>query len=292
MNKILILLIAVMAACTNGAHDFEVAEEAAMVEEIAGDFGRSAQSKMAVASDGMNQAIAPRTSQNQPQAEITQKLIKNGNIQFETLDLEKSIQSVKQLVSSFGGYVSSESEESWENRINYNVTIRVATENFDSLMNSLSADAYKVDFKRMNIQDVTEQYYDLTTRIESQKEIEKRYLELLKQARTVKDMLGIEENLGQIRTEIEAKEGRLKVLQNRISYSTIHLNVYQELEVEFRPGKQPNFGQRILESLYNGWRSLQSFVIWVIGMWPFFLIFTLAWFGFKKIQQKLRNRKS
>ena len=68
----------------------------------------------------------------------------------------------------------------------------------------------KVISKSVNANDVTEQYYDVKIRLENERQVEKRYLELLAQARTVKDILDIEEKLGKVRQEIESKEGRLR----------------------------------------------------------------------------------
>jgi hypothetical protein len=50
-----------------------------------------------------------------------------------------------------------------------------------------------------------------------------RYSELLKQAKTVTEMLEIEAQMGQLRAEIESIEGRLKYLQNSVSLATLTL---------------------------------------------------------------------
>jgi len=54
-------------------------------------------------------------------------------------------------------------------------------------------------------------------------------------ARTVKDVLTVEEQLRMVREEIEAQEGRLKFLRDQVRYSTITLVMYKPVPYEGEP---------------------------------------------------------
>ena len=90
-------------------------------------------------------------------------------------------------------------------------------------------------------QDVTEQYTDLEAQLRNAKAQEEVYLEILKQAKTVEDILLVQDRLGNIRAVIEGLEGRIKYLENATSYSTITVSLQEEPVVraptkEFRLG--------------------------------------------------------
>ena len=88
---------------------------------------------------------------------------------------------------------------------------------------------------KIYVKDVTEEYTDVVIRLKNKKEAEKRFLEILKQTKTIKEILDVEEHLREIREEIESKEGRLKFLNDQVSYSTINLSIYQVSESSMLP---------------------------------------------------------
>ena len=89
---------------------------------------------------------------------------------------------------------------------------------------------------------------------------------LLTQAKTVQEILSIEKQIGELRTEIESIEGRLKYLQNRISYSTLTVTFYQEISTPV------GFSSKFKEGLKNGWNGFVWFLVGLINIWPFLLV--------------------
>ena len=120
----------------------------------------------------------------------------------------------------------------------------------------------------MTARDVTEEFVDIEARLRTKKEVEKRYLEILSKAATIKDILLVEEQLRVIREEIEAREGRLKYLQNQVSYSTINLEMYQKLT--FEPGFK--FFSKIWKALKGGWKGLLNVLVGLVYIWPLLII--------------------
>ena len=144
----------------------------------------------------------------------------------------------------------------------------------------------------MNANDITEQYYDVKTRLENERQVEKRYLELLGQARTVKDILDIEEKLGQIRQEIESKEGRLRYLDDRISYSTLDVWIYQKKDRKYEPERREGFGQRLKKSLHKGWLGFVDFVLFFLRLWPLWIIGLIIWRVIVRMSKRSGRKKA
>ena len=132
-------------------------------------------------------------------------------------------------------------------------------------MKQLEGLAEKVDAKNINTQDVTEEFIDVEARLKTKKELEARYLELLKQAKTVADIVSIEGQIANVRAEIESMEGRLKYLNNQVSFSTLSVSYYQESAAGY------GFGSKLLNSLKSGWFNLVDFLFWLLRLWPFVL---------------------
>ncbi len=101
------------------------------------------------------------------------------------------------------------------------MTVRIPSGRFDAFVGSLSGLMVNLDNKDIQVKDVTEEYVDIESRIKTKKEILARYTDLLKQAKTVAEMLEVERKIEKIQTELESMQGRLNVLKNQISYSTL-----------------------------------------------------------------------
>jgi hypothetical protein len=84
-------------------------------------------------------------------------------------------------------------------------------------------------------------------------------------------MLEIEKKLAEIREEIEAKEGQLKYMQNRVSMSTVNIQMYTYNASE--SGATVSFGSKIWNSVKEGFNGLSNFMLSIISIWPFILIF-------------------
>jgi hypothetical protein len=92
--------------------------------------------------------------------------------------------------------------------------------------------------------------------------MESRYLELLKKAKTVNEMLDIERYITEVRTDIESMEGKLKYMQDRISLSTLEVTYYEKIDVDY------GFGSRFAGSLNNGWQNLLVVIVGLANIWP------------------------
>lgn len=197
------------------------------------------------------------------------KLTKNGSIRFETSDLNKTKQLITNTVASLNGYISNDNTSESDNRTENSLTVRVPADKTDSLIAVIESNASKIDYKSIDVEDVTEQFIDLDTRVRTKKEVETRYRELLTRATSVEEILKIEEQIGNIRTEIESAEGRLRYLSNRVQYSTLNVTFYE---------KNPDFGfwKKMGNAFRNGWNSLLWLFIGIANLWAIILFAVLV----------------
>ncbi len=219
---------------------------------------------------------------NQQSSDITvdRKIIKEGNIRFETEDVSKTQNEIRKIVSELGGYIGNENSFNYESSIEYTLTARVPEDKFNLLVEKVSSLAVKIDSKNINASDVTEEFIDVEARIKTKKELEARYKELLKKAARVDEILNIEREMGNLRAEIESLEGRMNYLKNRISFSTLTITFYEKISAPF------GFFTKLRQALHNGWQALLWFIIILISLWPFIILTLIILFIILKYKKK------
>jgi plasmid stabilization system protein ParE len=198
-----------------------------------------------------------------------QKIIKTARLAFETKDVEATHQKIINLASQYKGLVQSDNSGKDYNRIYKNIVVRVPTENFQSFIDGISEGVAYFDHRDISRQDVSEEFVDLEARLKAKRTLENRYLELLKKANSVKEMLEIERELSNIREEIEAKQGRLQYLQTQVSMSTVHIEFYKTTA---ETGVTQSYGQKMKNALQGGWNGISVFFIGILYLWPLFLL--------------------
>lgn len=207
-------------------------------------------------------------------------VIKTGNMQVQVQDLDKAKETVLQKVKANKGFTSAADYHDYSSSKQQNITIRVASSNFEGLMKDLSSIGY-VESQSQNSQDVSEEFVDIQARLKTKREVETRYTEILKSAKTISEILEIEDKLRVIREEIEAKEGRLRYLKDQVSLSTINLTLTQKLE-NYSKAPERSFFSRLAENMGEGWSDFLSVVVGVMRLWVFWLVIAAMVFGFVK----------
>lgn len=215
--------------------------------------------------------------------QIERKLIKQGYIQLSVDSLEASDSNIESWTKKYNGYISESNSNSYNNSCNY--TIKIPAEYFDEAMNTLSSFG-KVRNRSITVEDVTDRFYDLESRLESKKILKDKYNQYLKKAENMKDLLEVERQLNSVISELEAMEGQMKRLNHQISYSTIELNVtakVPEQKIEYFIKKIQ--WKEIFSNIINFFITLFVVIIYVIifGL-PLIILFAfLFWLLFGKI---------
>ncbi len=223
---------------------------------------------------------APDASPMPEDKKIEQKIIKTGNLRFESNDLEATYSQIQAAVKSHNAIIQNDTEGKNYESVFKNITVRVPSKNFDLFLKDISKGVAYFDNKEISSQDVTEEYIDIDARLKAKKVLEARYLELLKKANKVSEMLEIEKQLSAIREEIEAKEGQLRYMQSQISMSTITIEFYKTVANE--GGATISYGSKIWNAIKSGFNGISNFFIGLLNIWPFLIILAVAVYFIRK----------
>lgn len=220
------------------------------------------------------------SSDKKEQENIEQKIIKTGDIRFETNDLEETYSKMTTAVKKHNAIVQNDIEGKDYGSVFRKIIVRVPSKNFDLFLSDISKGVAYFDNKEISSQDVTEEYIDIDARLKAKKVLESRYLELLKKANKVTEMLEIEKQLSAIREEIEAKEGQLRYMQSQISMSTITIEFYKTVANE--GGATISYGSKIWNAIKSGFNGISSFFIGLLSIWPFLIVLATAVYFIRK----------
>ena len=219
--------------------------------------------------------------------DTSKKLIKTGDISFETSDLYGTRRKIIASLKNLKGYVSEENETNDSYRRGLTLKLRVPAKNFDLLLDSVSGNAAKIDSKNVRVSDVTSQFIDIKTKLANQQLLEKRYQELLKRSDKISDVLQVENKLTEIRTAIDSTQGTLNYLSRQVAYSTLEVNFYSEQTPQY---SGTTIGDRLSASLKGGWELMQNLFFGIINIWPLVIVAIAAFVAIKRWRAKRKLR--
>ncbi|WP_346881588.1 DUF4349 domain-containing protein [uncultured Algibacter sp.] len=218
------------------------------------------------------------------------KIIKSAQAKYKVKNIKIATHQIKQIAYKYNAYISDLRFENNLYKKENRFTIKVPEQYFDAVMDSISIFSEFIDYENITTQDVTEEYLDIQTRLNTKLEVKKRYETILrKNAKTVEDILATEDKLRIIQEDIEASQGRLNYLTNKVSYSTIQIDLYETVDYKEEPKTyNKSFWSKITDGLSAGWKSLEYIFIGLIYVWPLIIIGIIV---FVLIKKRLKNKK-
>ena len=226
-------------------------------------------------------------------APIERQIIRTADYRIQVADVGASAARIEETVKKHGGYISSQELNNSSYELNTHFVIRVPNQQLDSLLEAVGREATFTNYRRVTSTDVTEEFVDIQIRLKTKKEVRDRYIEILRnQAKTVEDILRAEEQIRVVQEEIEAKEGRLKYLQNQVSLSTLNLNTYQRIPYQPEPDLyKESFGSKVKRKFLAGWDLFIDLLLLIVNLWPLILIGAIIVWQRKRIAGLFRRRK-
>lgn len=189
-------------------------------------------------------------------------VLRSARRKIESTAFDQSYQTLRDLVDEYNGYFEDTSvsgEAGSQNSRKANLTARVPEAQLEDFLTSLDA-VSTVTYKSESAEDISGQYYDTKTRLESYQAQVKRLNELVATAANLEDMLLLEERLADAQMNIDSIEGQLRLWNSRASYATVTITLS---EVAPRDQVRPaatSLQERIQAAFYDS-------VNWLNGFW-------------------------
>lgn len=172
--------------------------------------------------------------------------------------------------------------------------IRIPAEALEPALKQIKAVGLRVTNEQLGATDVTRQFADNAARMHSLQAEEQQYLQILKQAKSIQDILDITEKLTDVRTQIEQLQASINVMSHDIAMSLVTIGLSQNAPVgEALGGWHPLLNARrsfknMVENLGDWIDAIISFAIFlpVIALWVLSIggIVWIAWKFFRRFR--------
>ena len=244
----------------------------------------SYQSSKSMSADGASAPEAGGAGGAGETSTTDRKIVRTGSIKMEVSDISKSQADITDIAGQAKGYVVSSIQRAEQEEPTGYISIRVPAGSFNDVMQKLRALATKVTYENTNSQDVTEQYMDLEAQLKNYQATEAQYLELLKKADNVKDILEVQRELSNVRGNIERVKGKMQYLERTSDMSLIEITLAKS-----RPlGESTWDVGGIFKAAVDGLIVLGQIVL---GILIWLLVFSPAWIIVLVIIFLVRRRK-
>jgi hypothetical protein len=220
-----------------------------------------------------NSQAADQLQQNLPS--LDRMIIRTVTMTIAVTDVQDVFRKVEALASEQRGYLSGSQIRQDGDRMTATITLRVPADpaTYEATLVKLRGLADRVVDEQSQAQDVTEEYVDLDARLRTLKASEDTMIGLLSKATKMDDILQIQRELTNVRTQIEQIQGRTQALERRADLATINLTI-REAGAFTRPGWSPgSTADEAVKALGSALRGLVTVAIWLA-------IFSPIWGGF------------
>jgi hypothetical protein len=138
-------------------------------------------------------------------------LVYTASLVLALFHVDEGIAAVEHIGREAGGYLLTREDRA--------ITIRVPREHFANALAQVEK-LGDVVHRQVSAEDVTDEYVDVQIRLQNARALRDRLEHLLQNA-TVTEAVNIEKQLAAATEDIERMEGRLKLLRERVAFSTI-----------------------------------------------------------------------
>ena len=239
--------------------------------------------------------IAPDSEQLD---EARRRIIYNAYLDLEVRQYLDVTQNIEKTVTDMNGYIVSNQTSRFDNDLHHgNIQLRIPQESLDRFFNYLE-DHEQISINQRDLvgEDVTDQYVDLATRLDSREQLEDRLLTFMEEAETTEDLLNISRDLANVQYEIERIKGQMNYIDNRADFATVELSIV-ERQTEFAHEQGLDVWERTKEQWLNSYNTLligaTNLFVFVVGNLPIIIVmFVLGGIAFwliKKRQTKQPN---
>ncbi len=171
-------------------------------------------------------------------AQADRSIIKTGEVTVEVDNVAETTGAIRALALELDGYISSSFQGEFDESAT--LTMRIPADRFDEALAAIHALDGEVKAEATREEDVTAVVVDIEARLTNLRAAEVEYRELLDRAERIEDILAIQNQLFQVRGEIEAMEAQLKYFNDQTEMATLTVSVIpgavEQATTDFDPG--------------------------------------------------------
>lgn len=213
-----------------------------------------------------------------------QKIIERLNYRMETLEFDKSIQTMQTLTDQLGGYIQ-ESGVDGDGALQKNdsrtahYVLRIPQEKL-KVWKEKSGTIGSVLNVSSTSENITESYYDTEAHLNALRTQRDRLLELMKKADKMADIVELEKALADVTYQIEQLTGTLRQYDSLVNFSTVTVDLYEVSKATIIDKTPVTLGEKIAYQFRQSLRWMgdagEGALVMVIGGLPILLLIAVV----------------
>ena len=266
-----LLALLLVAACGGSSGAILSKVGAAVPEPASGSTGSSTAASAAPAQPfGDTSGSGGGQDPNNAAFRDDAKIVRTGTLSLQVDDLASAVRAARDAIRGLNGYVAgSRQTNDGENSV-AEVTYRIPSDRWDEGLDALRKVAKKELGEETNSVEVTGQLIDLEARIANLRASEKAFQAIAAKATKISDILEVQNQLTNVRGQIEQLDAERSHLSDQASYGTLNVTYGIEVAAVTQAAKGWNAGQevdRATASLVDVLQAVTTAGIWFAIVW-------------------------
>jgi hypothetical protein len=198
------------------------------------------------------------------------KILRRATLSVTVTKPSQALDNIQAVAQSAGGFVVSSTKSGDDvDDVSATLMIRVPAPRLDSVLAEIRRIVVRVNSEQIEAKDVTKDYSDLEALIRNLQAEEAQYLSILRQARSVSDILEVSAKTNEVRGQIEKLQGELRYLEHDIEMSSVSVDLQRDadsrlLGISWRPWHQVKVSFRNgIQGVADYANSMIAFVFWL-----------------------------
>jgi hypothetical protein len=206
-------------------------------------------------------------------------VVYTASISLKVDKVESAITSLQQLTQKYKGYIASVSTGTEDGSI----TIRVPQASFYDAVAEVET-LGKVQNQNINGDDISEKYVDLQAQLTNMNKQEVRLQEILGLAKTVAEVLTVEQELSRVRGTIESLTGQINYLNSRVELATITVYFNQALVMQADWIPQLDLSGPVKSGAQVLFTLVEGMIVLIVALGPFAVIIAAIYYVYRRVQ--------
>ena len=218
-----------------------------------------------------------------PTTETDRLVVQESNLSLVVKNVRESSDKATDWAKSVGGYMVSSSLSQPEEAPYAYVVLRIPAKDLKPAIEYFRSLAIKVSSENLLGTDVTDEYIDIDSRLDTLNKTKAKFEEILSKATAVQDILTVQRELINLQDQIDSLKGRQQYLEKTAELAKISLHLStDEFSLPYAPSqpfRPAAIFKQAVRSLVGTLRGGAKLLIWVGVYSPIWLlILGIIWF--------------
>ena len=200
------------------------------------------------------------------------KVVTNTSFSLHVRNVDDTVDNIRKKTSEMGGFMVNTDIRRDEAATSSSLQVRIPSDQLVEFSKYLKTLAVKVVYENISGNDITDQYVDYEEKLRSLESVKARFEEIMSEAKTVDEIMNVQNRLLNIQSQIDSIKGQIKYMDRSTSTSLVSISIStDELSLPYTPVKswRPDvIMKEAIRVMISVLRAIGTVGIWFIAFVP------------------------